>query len=339
MSSGWMTWMCEMCGRVSLGPLARRAAATASSASRVARSPIAWKCGWKPSASRRGRARPQHGRVDHADAAVVGRPTVGVQVRVDHRTGEVLQDAVHHQLHAGRPVAPDGSRGTTVDELVDLLHAATALPPQRADDLGGQFASTGQGDVGPLLGLGGHDRVLPGRDPEGVQVRLPQRQGRLQVVDRRVGQELLDQRLCALLDTTTGRPVRFAVEAAVGRFRGPRRDPGDLERLRVDPGAVAVAAGQEDRSIGRDPVQVSPAGDAAREVVHGPAAALDPGHVGMRTARTPRRSRGTRRDRASRAVRSAAARGRRGPDGHGRRRNPGVTVRPRKATTRVLGPT
>ncbi len=56
MSSGWMTWMWAMCGRVSLGPLARRAASTASSASRAARSPIVWKCGWNPSASSRGSA-------------------------------------------------------------------------------------------------------------------------------------------------------------------------------------------------------------------------------------------------------------------------------------------
>ena len=54
MSSGWMTWMCAMWGRVSLGPLARRAASTASSDARTARSPMAWKCGWNPSASRAG---------------------------------------------------------------------------------------------------------------------------------------------------------------------------------------------------------------------------------------------------------------------------------------------
>ena len=54
MSSGWMTWMWAMCGRVSDGPFGSRAASTASRASRTARSPIAWKCGWNPSASRRG---------------------------------------------------------------------------------------------------------------------------------------------------------------------------------------------------------------------------------------------------------------------------------------------
>ena len=52
-SSGWTTWRWARCGRVSDQPLARRAASTASSAWRTARSPRAWKCGWNPRASRR----------------------------------------------------------------------------------------------------------------------------------------------------------------------------------------------------------------------------------------------------------------------------------------------
>ena len=47
-SAGWTTCRCARWGRLSRGPFGRRAASTASSASRTARSPSAWKCTWKP---------------------------------------------------------------------------------------------------------------------------------------------------------------------------------------------------------------------------------------------------------------------------------------------------
>ncbi len=50
-SSGWTTWRWARWCRAPRHPLAARAASTASSASRTARSPSAWKCTWKPSAS------------------------------------------------------------------------------------------------------------------------------------------------------------------------------------------------------------------------------------------------------------------------------------------------
>ena len=85
MSSGWMTWMWAMCGRVSDRPLARRAASTASSASRTARSPMAWKCGLEPERVEAG---------THVAASAVGsiwlrprfvrRAAVGVAVRLEH---------------------------------------------------------------------------------------------------------------------------------------------------------------------------------------------------------------------------------------------------------------
>ncbi len=50
---GSTSWRWAMCGRVSLGPFAWRATATASRVSRTARSPMAWTWAWKPSASSR----------------------------------------------------------------------------------------------------------------------------------------------------------------------------------------------------------------------------------------------------------------------------------------------
>ncbi len=152
MSSGWMTWMWAICGRVSEGPFARRAASTASSEARTARSPIAWKCGWKPSASSFGTQVARAVRVDLEEAAVVGRAALAVAVRLEHRAGEVLEDAVHHQLDARRSVPPDRCRPTALDEFLDLLAAARSLPPHRPDDAAGQLAARSERDVGALLG-------------------------------------------------------------------------------------------------------------------------------------------------------------------------------------------
>ena len=59
-------------------------------------------------------------------------------------------------------------------------------------------------------------------------------------------------------------------------------DPGPLERRRVDPGRVAVAAVEIDRPVGDDPIEVLAPGHPAREVGHRPAIALDPRFVGVR---------------------------------------------------------
>ena len=67
-------------------------------------------------------------RVDLEQAAVVCRAAVAVAVRLEHRAGEVLEDAVHHQLDARRRVPPDGRRAPTLHELLDLLGAAADAP-------------------------------------------------------------------------------------------------------------------------------------------------------------------------------------------------------------------
>ena len=155
MSSGWMTWMWAMCGRVSVGPLARRAASTASSPSRTARSPMAWKCGWNPRAS---------SLVTWALSAsgsimlmprFVGRAAVVIEVRLEDRAGPVLEDAIEEQLDAGRGVAADRGPRSPLDELLDLLVAARPVPPQRPDDTGRQLAATGERRVRDLASTRG----------------------------------------------------------------------------------------------------------------------------------------------------------------------------------------
>ena len=280
-SSGWMTWMWAMCGRVSLGPFARRAASTASSPSRTARSPIAWKCGWKPSASSRVTASASVAGLDLAQAAVRGRSPVPVQVRLEDGTREVLEHAVEHELDAGRRIAAARRPRPALDQLLDLFRPAVALPPQGAHDAAGQLAPTGERGVGELLLVGRHDGVLPVRDAQGVQLGT----GRAEVPRR--GRR-------AWWPAATVRRARSPLPGARrsaarrGRARSGRRrvgglggDPGQLERLRVDPGRVAVAALEVDRPIGRDAVEVRAVRDPAREVRHRPAVADDPRLVGV----------------------------------------------------------
>ena len=204
---------------------------------------------------------------------------VTVDVRVEHGAREVLEDAVHHQLHARRLVAPDRGRPATLDELLDLLGAAVTLPPHRADDARRQLAARGEGDVGALLGLRPDDGVLPGRDPQRVQVGLAEPQRRLQVGGCVVGLEPPDEVHRAFVERAGRAAVRVALDPAVGRVGGLGGHAGQLECPGVDPGAVAVAVGQDDRAIRHDRVEVLAPWRAAGEVVHVPAAAADPGLV------------------------------------------------------------
>ena len=135
-SSGWMTWMCARCGRVSLQPFACRAASTASSAWRTARSPSAWKCGWNPRASSRTTTSRRTDRVDEVLAPVVGRVPVDVEVRLEHRRGLVLDDPVGHQLDARRGVPADRPRPRAAPRATRSArgprHAPTTAPRRRA---------------------------------------------------------------------------------------------------------------------------------------------------------------------------------------------------------------
>ena len=162
----WLMWW-----RPSVGPLASRATSTASSASRTARSPIAWKWTWKPAASSSGvTRRSRSGSTNRIPVRSV-RPPSGAEVRLEHRPGERLEDAVDHDLDRRRPVPADRSGGPPLDELVDPALVPVALPPQRADDPCGELPASGHGDVGRLVERL-DDRVLPGGDPERMELGL-----------------------------------------------------------------------------------------------------------------------------------------------------------------------
>ena len=110
-SSGWMTWMCAMCGRVSDGPFARRAASTASSA--LADRPVADRVevGLEPERveARRRSRRGRRGRLELSPRLSVGRPWPS-------RYGSSIAPVKFsrtpsmHDLHAGRRVAADRRR-------------------------------------------------------------------------------------------------------------------------------------------------------------------------------------------------------------------------------------
>ena len=77
--------MWAMCGRVSVGPLTRRAAATASSASRTARSPIAWTCGLEAERVDRGHGPPEAPPGRSGSAPFRRSAALPVEIRLEQR--------------------------------------------------------------------------------------------------------------------------------------------------------------------------------------------------------------------------------------------------------------
>ena len=120
--------------------VALRAASTASRALRTARSPSAWKWTWKPSRSSavtsRGSSR---GSMKSRPVWSVAHPSA-VEVGLEHGRRVVLGDAVEHHLHAGGPEPARPPAVAALQQLGELLQAAVAVPPLRADDVGQQRA-------------------------------------------------------------------------------------------------------------------------------------------------------------------------------------------------------
>ena len=81
------------------------------------------------------------------------------------------------------------------------------------------------------------------------------------------------------------RPRRLAIrvpfDATVRRVGRERVDPRHVEGPRVDPRPVAVPVVEEDGALGDQGVEHGSVRRAAREVVQGPTAAHDPGHIRM----------------------------------------------------------
>ena len=87
------------------------------------------------------------------------------------------------------------------EQVVDLVLAALAVPPERTHDARGEVAVAGGAEVRGVVvhpEVRGHDRVLPGRDPEGVQVPLTLEQSLVHLVRRRFRCETADE-LCGAL--------------------------------------------------------------------------------------------------------------------------------------------
>ena len=177
-SSGCTTWMCAMWWRRSRGPWPPSlAAAKASSASRVPRSPIACTCTWKPSAASATTTSLQLLGLDER-VARVGRSRAPCPSRYgdEHRRREVLAHAVLHDLDARRAEPAARLRRAALDQVGDLLEPELAVPPERADHVGDQVAARDRVEVrrpGVVhAGVRADDRVLPGRDAEREQVAL-----------------------------------------------------------------------------------------------------------------------------------------------------------------------
>ncbi len=85
--------------------------------------------------------------VDEVQPRDLCRAAVAVQVRLEHRGGVVLSDAVEHHLHAGRAEPARLPVPAAVDQLRHLLDAALPVPPQRADHVGLERAGRDRAQV------------------------------------------------------------------------------------------------------------------------------------------------------------------------------------------------
>ena len=214
---------------------------------------------------------------------VVGRQPVRVEVGRQRRRGEVLDDAVLHDLHRGRREAPHGPPRPGVDESFDLLEPAMTVPPQCPDHTSGEVSAGRSRDVrveGPVTAVVlGDVRVLPRRDAERVEVALRDAEPGREVVVGVDGRDGGDEAHRPLVQRAGWLAIGVAFDAPVPRVRRVVRDTRQLKRARVDPRAVAVSVRQEHRTVGHDGVERLLRRRPAREHVHVPTAAQDPRRV------------------------------------------------------------
>ena len=187
---------------------------------------------------------------------------------------------------------------------------------------------------------GPDDRVLPGGDPEAVQLGLGVRGDRPRVRARcPVGRRRSTRSMAALVERPARRPVRIALDPSARRDPAWPADPASSSARLLTQAAVAVAVRQERRPIRHDRVEVLAARRAVREVAHVPAAADDPVVVRVRRGIGPdRRAPSLGRPRVVADVALAA---RSIPPCVGwtwASWKPGSDGRPASSTTRVRGP-
>ena len=263
---------------------------------------------------------------------------VGLPCDVEVRRGEcgrvVLGDAVLHHLHAGRPEPAVGVLRPPLDERLDLLLTSVAVPPQRADDMGGQLAAPRRQRIRRSRVVHARvvtdDRVLPAGDAEGVQVGLAGQQAAVVLHRRSVGCVPGDHDHRSLVQRASRLSVRPALEPPVRRVGSLAGDTGDLQGQRVHPGPVVVAVGQEHRAIGHDGVEVGRGRRTAGEGRHRPASTEDPGHVGVALGVRLDRWRGTPRGCLRPRGHTGCVPARPARRARGRPRNPGRAARRRR---------
>ncbi len=212
-----------------------------------------------------------------------------VAVGLDHGGGEVLGDAVDHDLHGAQVEAVRESQrfglGTQCDHGVDLFQALVALPPLGAADADLQVSGGDQAEVG-VLGVGDADSrtdhgILPAGDALGNQLVLGAGESGNKKFGGGGGCVFFDQAHGALVQGACRRSVGQALDASVGGVRGVGVDAGGAEGSAVGPHGVVIAAGQGDRAVGHHGVDERGQRCAALVVVHGPTGALDPCDVGV----------------------------------------------------------
>ena len=199
----------------------------------------------------------------------------------------VLDHAVLHDLDRGRAEPAVRVLLTSLDQLVDLFGATAALPPEGGHHPRGESSACVELPVGREVSHAvGFAGVLEGRDAQAVQILQRILQACLPLLVSDLGHVHEIHR--ALLERADGLSrVRIAVDAPIRRIGRVTGDPGNLERLRVQPRAVPVRRRQMHRAIRDDSVDQPPIRNPRGERSHRPAASVDPGgfRVPLRAAR------------------------------------------------------
>ena len=187
--------------------------------------------------------------------------------------------------------------------------------------------------------VGGHDRVLPGRDPEGVQVSLTLEQSLVHLVGRRFRCETADELCGALVERAARLAVVVALDPAVGGIGRGRRHPAPSPALGCSPTCYGRRGSAGTRCGRAPPHRGGPWSGSHRGTR--PWTSRRPGSIRGPDAprRTSSREAGSPRVEWS-SWRSHCNRSTPPPTGWTCASwNPGRSIRPARSKTSVLGPT
>ncbi len=233
----------------------------------------------------RGHVVAQGSRVDEAEALVAGRAATAVEIAVEQAGGEVLDDAVLHDLHRRRPETHLASRRAPLDQVTELLRTAGPVPPQGPhhprDELAGLLGPHVDGQGVGLPEQRADRRVLPGGDAVGEHHLLRLQQAGELLVGGGHRCQAFDQRGRPLVQGALRCARRVTLDPSVGWVGCRRVETGELEGSRVGPRAVAVGVAQDRRAVADHGVERLAGRRAVREVGHRPPGAEDPRQVGM----------------------------------------------------------